>query len=63
MNNNDFLALAFKAVVDYFNSQGGFTDKKGQNTQDNGVVGWRGEKPPKKKQAFSINPIDENTDK
>ena len=40
MNNNDFLALAFKAVVDYFNSQVDSTDKNGKITEDNVFVVW-----------------------
>ena len=40
MNNKDFLALAFKAVVDYFNSQVDSTDKNGKITEDNVFVVW-----------------------
>ena len=40
MNNQDFLALAFKAVVDYFNSQVDSTDKNGKITEDNVFVVW-----------------------
>ena len=40
MNNNDFVALASKAVVDYFNSQVDSTDKHGKTTEDNVFVVW-----------------------
>jgi hypothetical protein len=40
MNNKDFLELAFKAVVDYFNSQVDSTDKNGKITEDNVFVVW-----------------------
>ena len=40
MNNKDFMELAIKAVVDYFNSQVDSTDKNGKITAESVFVVW-----------------------
>ena len=40
MGNKNFIELAIKAVVDYFNAQVDSTDKNGKITEDNVFVVW-----------------------
>lgn len=40
MNNKDFMELAIKAVVEYFNSQVDSTDKNGKIAAENVFVVW-----------------------
>jgi len=40
MGNKEFIKLAKKAVVDYFNSQADSTDKNGKITEDDVFVVW-----------------------
>jgi hypothetical protein len=40
MGNKNFIELAIKAVVDYFNAQADSTDKNGKITEDNVFVVW-----------------------
>lgn len=40
MQTKDFIALATRAVVDYFNTQADSTDKNGTITEENVFVVW-----------------------
>ena len=40
MGNNEFIAFAVKAVVDYFNSQADSTDKNGHITENDVFMVW-----------------------